>query len=69
MKFVDIARELRELGRDVNPRTLEATRKLIAPLHNIIEPPLDVDVVREIQYFDVEDMVRSRQQPDLSAIA
>jgi acetyl esterase/lipase len=54
MKFADLAREIRELGRDVNPRTLEATRKLIAPLHNIVEPPLDVDVVREIQYGDHE---------------
>ena len=27
------------------------------------------NVVREIQYFDVDDLVRSRQQPDLGAIA
>jgi acetyl esterase/lipase len=54
MKFVDLSREIRELGREVNPRILEATRKLIAPLHNIVEPPLDVDVVREIQYGNHE---------------
>lgn len=54
MKFADLARELRELGRDVNPQTVEATRKLIAPMHSIVEPPLDVDVVREIQYGNHE---------------
>jgi triacylglycerol lipase len=54
MKFTDLAREIRELGREVNPRTLEATRKLIAPLHDFIEPPLDVDVVREVQYGNHE---------------
>ena len=50
MKFSDLAREIRQLGREINPRTLEATRNLIAPLHNIADPPLDVDVVREVKY-------------------
>jgi acetyl esterase/lipase len=52
MIFSELAREIRQLGREINPRTLEATRKLIAPLHNIVEPPLDVDVIREVEYGD-----------------
>jgi triacylglycerol lipase len=59
MKFSDLAREIRQLGREINPRTLEATRNLITPLHDI-ELPLDVDVVREIQYGD-----HTRQRLDI----
>lgn len=59
MKFSDLAREIRQLGREINPRTLEATRKLTTPLHDI-ELPLDVDVVREVQYGD-----HARQRLDI----
>lgn len=54
MKFLDLAGELRQLGRDINPHTVEATRSLIAPLHEFLEPPLDVDVIRDVHYGEHE---------------
>lgn len=49
MRFAEFANVIRQLGRDVSPELLVATRKLVSPLITGIPAP-DVAVHRDVQY-------------------
>lgn len=49
MNFSDYARQIRSIGREVNPDTLQATRRLLSPLVPLPDPA-EVHVERDVQY-------------------
>lgn len=49
MQFAEYRRLLSSIGRDVNPDTLVATRKIVTPLLNP-EPGSDVKIQRDVHY-------------------
>jgi acetyl esterase/lipase len=49
MQYSEFACAIRQLGREVNPDTLHATRKLVTPLVAGI-PEADVHILRDVQY-------------------
>lgn len=49
MNFVEYARQIRSIGREVNPETLQATRALLTPLVSPLDPA-EVKVERDVQY-------------------
>jgi len=49
MQCSEFARAIRQLGREINPDTLVATRNLVAPLVAGI-PAADVHIARDVQY-------------------
>lgn len=49
MNFGDFSRQIRSIGREINPDTLQATRRLLSPMVALPDPA-EVRVERDVQY-------------------